>query len=134
MQTSLEERLKFDLLISMRAKDVERRDTLRVIIGEIPRLNKKVGENPTDEDIIKILRKLQKNEKLVIGGNETTPFLKIVEQYLPKMMSREEILEYISTNVDFTTFKNKMQAMGLIMKKLKGKADGNIVKDVLLSV
>lgn len=135
METSLLElRLKTDLHLAMKTKDVERRDTLRVIIGEISRLNKKVGEEATEEEVIGILRKLRKNEKLVIGDGEPTIFLKIVEHYLPKMLSREEIFEYIKTNVDFTIFKNKMQAMGSIMKELKGKADGNLVKDVLLSI
>lgn len=135
METSLLElRLKAELHLAMKIKDVENRDTLRVIIGEIPRLNKKVGEEATEEEVIGILRKLWKNEKLVIGDGEPTIFLKIVERYLPKMLSREEILKYINTNIDFTTFKNKMQAMGSIMKELKGKADGNLVKDVLLSV
>ena len=132
--SSLELRLKAKLHLAMKIKDVESRNTLRVIIGEISRLNKKVGEEATEEEVIKILRKLQKNEKLVIGDGEPTIFLKIVEHYLPKMLSREEIFEHINNNVDFTIFKNKMQAMGSIMKELKGKADGNLVKDVLLSI
>ena len=122
--------LKEDLKIAMKIKDVNKRNTLRVILGELSRLNNKEA---TDEEIVKVLRKLQKNEKLVIGPGKPTAFLKIVEFYLPKQMSKEEILEYVLT-MDLTGFKNKLQAIGIIMKILKGNVNGQDVKEVLLSL
>ena len=122
--------LKEDLKIAMKTKDVNKRNTLRVILGELSRLNNKEA---TDEEIVKVLRKLQKNEKLVIGPGKPTAFLKIVEFYLPKQMSKEEILEYVLT-MDLTGFKNKLQAIGIIMKILKGNVNGQDVKEVLLSL
>ena len=122
--------LKEDLKLAMKMKNVNKRDALRVILGELSRLDNKEA---TDEEIIKVLKKLQKNEKLVIGPGKPTAFLKVVESYLPERMSKEEILKYVLT-IDLTKFKNKLQAMGLIMKGLKGNVDGQDVKNVLLSL
>ncbi|MGA8178988.1 MAG: hypothetical protein WB792_02945 [Desulfobacterales bacterium] len=55
----------------------------------------------------------------------------MIESYLPKMAAEEEISAWIRQNVDFSKFKNKMQAMGAIMKHFGASADGNIVKEIL---
>ena len=131
---TLHEKLKSDLKVSMKEGDAVKTEALRVVIGEFPRLNKKAGELPTDEDVLKILKSLQKNEMVMLEsqGYETSSYLQIIESYLPKMMTKEEIVEFIgASNIDMSKFKNKMQAMGPIMKELKGKADGNLVKEVL---
>ena len=57
--------------------------------------------------------------------------LKVIEHYLPKMATEEEILAWIQQNIDFSQFKNKMQAMGLIMKHFGATADGNFVKKII---
>jgi len=128
-----ETQLRVALKLAMMTNDQDRKDAIRVILGEIPRLNKKAGEEATEEEMIGILRKLRKNELQVIGDGKPTTFLEIVEFYLPQMMSKDEIFKHITDNVDLSQFKNKMQAMGPIMKDLKGKADGNDVKEVLMS-
>jgi hypothetical protein len=38
---------------------------------------------------------------------------------------------WVEQNIDFAEFKNKMQAMGLIMKHFGATADGNTVKKIL---
>ena len=134
MLSLIEMQLRVALKIAMKVNDQERKDAIRVILGEIPRLNKKAGEDATEEEMVGILRKLQKNEKQVLKEGETSIFLNIVSFYLPKMMSKDEIRQHIIDEVDLTVFKNKMQAMGPIMFVLKGKADGNDVKDVLMNI
>ena len=47
------------------------------------------------------------------------------------MATDEEIKMWIEKNIDFSQFKNKMQAMGSIMKHFGSSADGNTVKKVL---
>jgi Glu-tRNA(Gln) amidotransferase subunit E-like FAD-binding protein len=46
-------------------------------------------------------------------------------------MTSQEIIEWISENVTLADFNPKMKAMGNIMKSLKGKADGNMIKTIL---
>lgn len=50
------------------------------------------------------------------------------------MATDEEIITWINQNVDFSKFKNKMQAMGLIMKHFGATADGNTVKKILQKI
>ena len=45
----------------------------------------------------------------------------------------EEIKQWILENIDIDTLKNKMQAMGPIMKQFKG-CDGNFVKNLLIEL
>jgi len=47
------------------------------------------------------------------------------------MATEEDIREWITANIDFSQFKNKMQAMGMIMKHFGATADGNRVKEIL---
>jgi len=104
---------------------------LRVILGEFARLDKK---ELSDDDVLKILKKLLKSEKEVLeqkGQGTESAFIGIVETYLPQMASEAEIYEWIKHNIDFAQFKNKMQAMGSIMKHFGATADGNSVKKIL---
>ena len=47
------------------------------------------------------------------------------------MASETEIAEWIRANIDFGAYRNKMQAMGDIMRHFGNKADGHTVKSVL---
>ena len=50
------------------------------------------------------------------------------------MVSREEIIAWIEGNIDFSHYKNKMQAMAPIMKHFGAAADGNTVKAILQEI
>jgi uncharacterized protein YqeY len=128
---SLQKQIKKDLSAAIKAQDVQRKDALRVILGEFARLDQK---ELSDDDVVKILKKLLKAEKEVLeqkGQGEESAFIGIVEGYLPQMASEAEIQEWIKQNIDFAQFKNKMQAMGSIMKHFGATADGNSVKKIL---
>jgi uncharacterized protein YqeY len=58
-------------------------------------------------------------------------YLNTLKGFLPKMMSEKEIEEWILDKIDLSAYNNPMQAMKSIMKELKGKADGNVVRNVL---
>jgi len=128
---NLQKQIKKDLSAAIKARDAQRKDTLRVILGEFARLDKK---ELSDDDVLKILKKLLKSEKEVLeqkGQGTESAFIGIVETYLPQMASEAEIYEWIKHNIDFAQFKNKMQAMGSIMKHFGATADGNSVKKIL---
>jgi len=129
----LQAQLKEDLKVAMKEKDEEKKSILRVIMGEFGRLDKK--EIPDDE-VIQIIKKLVKAEKEVLSqsGEETNRFVAVAEGYLPKMASEEEIAQWVAANIDFSQFKNKMQAMKPIMAHFGASADGNLVKKVLQSL
>jgi len=128
---NLQNQMKKDLSAAIKAKDEKKKDALRVILGEFGRLDKK---ELSDDEIVKILKKLMKTEKEVLeqkGESADSAFIKVIENYLPKMATEEEITAWIHQNIDFSQFKNKMQAMGLIMNHFGATADGNFVKKII---
>jgi len=127
----LQDKMKKDLMEAMKAKDADRKEVLRVIMGEFGRQDKK---EISDADVIKIVKKLVKSEKEVLehsGASELSPFITIAESYLPQLAGEEEIRSWVSENIDFAQFNNKMQAMKPIMEHFGSNADGNLVKKVL---
>jgi len=127
----LQEKIKNDLKAAMKTGDTIRKDTIRIAMGEFGRLEKK---ELSDEEVIKVLKKLIKSERETLekkGDREDSEFIRVIEEYLPKQASDEEIRLWIDQNVDFTAFKSKMQAMGPIMKHFGTAADGNTVKKIL---
>ena len=143
---SLHDKIKLDLKNAMLLKRNEIRDTIRVIMGEYPKLTVpitlesgkksfrvKKAEEITDDDLLGIIRGLVKSEKTVLElqKKETSPYLQVLETYLPRMASREEVLAWIKENIDFADYKSPMQAMGTVMKHFGRLADGNMVKSML---
>jgi uncharacterized protein YqeY len=127
----LQGQLKQDLAAAMKAKDEEKKSILRVILGELGRQSQK---EIADGEVIKIIKKLIKSEKEVLaqsGGGETDRFIEVAESYLPRMAGEEEIRTWIGATIDFSAYKNKMQAMGPIMQHFGDRADGATVKKVL---
>lgn len=146
MSLSLHEKIKQDLKRSMLNKDHEVKNTLRLIMAEYPGLTvpitlesgkkttrPKKAEEITDDDIIGIIQKLVKSENTVLEAKkqETSDYLEILETYLPRMATQEEIVVWIKDNIDYTEFKSPMQAMGPIMKHFGKLADGKLVKQIL---
>ena len=63
---------------------------------------------------------------------KTEAEIEIVERYLPKQLSVEELKEVIATvaeKIGATTQKEFGKLMGAVMQELKGKADGNAIKE-----
>ncbi len=146
MQVPLLNKLKDDLKKAMLGKNNQVRDTIRIIMGEYPSLTVpltlesgkkttrvKKPEEITNDDLLGIMRRLVKSEKTVleIKKKNSSDYLIILESYLPKMATKEEITVWITENIDFPEFKNSMQAMGTIMKHFGKLADGNLVKQIL---
>lgn len=127
----LQEQIKKDLTLAIKSKAEKQKDALRVILGEMGRLEKKEF---SDDEVVKILKKLLKAEKEVLekkGEKEDSEFVRVVERYLPKMAGETEIRSWIEQHIDFSQFKSKMQAMGPIMKHFGSTAEGDTVKKIL---
>ena len=127
----LQEQIKKDLMAAMKARDEEKKSVLRIIMGEFGRQAQK---ELRDDAVIAILKKMIKSEKEVLdrkGEGENSRYIEVIEAYLPRMASEQEIATWITGNIDFAQFKNKMQAMGKIMGHFGAAADGNAVKKVL---
>ena len=126
----LQEKIQQDLRASMKAKTEAKTSALRVLIGEFQRQPKK---ELTDTDVLSIIRKLIKSESemLATTGKNTSEYLEVLDGYMPKQPSEDEIRRWIQDNITLSEFKNKMQAMRPIMTHFSGAVDGTIVKKIL---
>jgi len=130
--------------VAMFKNDNFTRDCLRMIVSDIK--NQTVNANPqkeiTDDVCLKILQKSAKTHKDSIEQFKSAgrielvekeeEELKIIESFLPKLLSEDEtktIIENILKNIEATK-KN----MGLIMKQLPNEVDKKIASKILNSL
>ncbi len=128
---TIQQTIKKDLAAAMKARDEATKNALRVIMGEFARAE---GKELADDEAVRILKKLAKSERETIEQRESagdTEYLQIIESYLPRTAGEAEIRAWIGANIDFSQFKNKMQAMRPIMAHFGANADGETVKQIL---
>ena len=126
----------------MKAKDKETLAVLRMIKTAVQaaEIDKKEELNAEEELTILAREAKQRRESLAefvkAGRDElvakTEAEIEIVERYLPKQLSVEEVKEVIATvaeKIGATTQKEFGKLMGAVMQELKGKADGNVIKE-----
>ncbi len=149
---SLEEKVMADLKPAMLAKDEKALRSLRAIKAAIINLKTSEGFGGTikEDDEIKLLQKLvkQRKESLEIYEKQSRNDLAekekeeitIIEKFLPKQMSEEELKNVISKIITETGASSQAdmgKVMGMANKQLGGKADGKtiaaIVKEILAS-
>ena len=139
---SLKEILNNDIKTAMKAKDKETLAVLRMIKTAVQaaEIDKKEELNAEEELTILAREAKQRRESLAefvkAGRDElvakTETEIEIVERYLPKQLSVEEVKEVIATvaeKIGATTQKEFGKLMGAVMQELKGKADGNVIKE-----
>ncbi|MFZ0131254.1 MAG: GatB/YqeY domain-containing protein [Desulfobacterales bacterium] len=146
---SLLEKIRQDLKTAMLNKHQGVRDALRQIISEFPSLTVpielesgkkttrlKKPEEIADDDILGIIRKLVKSEKIVLEAKKETSsdYLETLERYLPRAATREEIAAWIKENIDLADYKSPLQAVGPVMKHFGKLADGALVKEILQEI
>ncbi len=144
----LHEQIKGKIKEAMLAKDALTLKALRAMVAaftnELVAKNKKPNEFLRDEEVLVVITRLAKQRKDSIDqyrkGNredlvkEEQDELNILETYLPKMMGKEEVSKIAQAKkmeLNITDAKEKGKLMQAIMKDLKGKADGMIVKEVV---
>ena len=139
---SLKDTLNNDIKTAMKAKDKETLAVLRMIKTAVQaaEIDKKEELNAEEELTILAREAKQRRESLAefvkAGRDElvakTEAEIEIVERYLPKQLSVEEVKEVIATvaeKIGATTQKEFGKLMGAVMQELKGKADGNVIKE-----
>ena len=138
------EHVSNDIKEAMKAKDKVRLEALRNIKKVFLEAKTAPGANDTlaDADALKIIMKLVKQ------GKESGELYKqsgrqdladaefaqvaVFEQYLPKMMSSEELeaaLKEIIAEVGASSMKDMGKVMGIASKKLAGKAEGKAISE-----
>ncbi len=142
---NLKEKINNDLKESMKSGDKIRLETVRSIRALILEFEKSgAGRELNEEDGLKMLTAAAKKRKESIEqfrnakrddlADKEELELKIIEEYLPKQLTQEEILEEIKKIANEVGAKGKEdfpKVMPVAAKSLKGKADGKVIRELL---
>jgi len=146
---SLTTQIDQDIKQAMLAKEADKLRALRAIKAALllARTEKGAAEEVTPEGEIKVLQKLSKQRKESADIYKTqnrddlytieTDELQVIESYLPKQMSKEEVEVYLKdliSRVGATSVKDMGKVMGAANKELGGKADGRTISEVVKSL
>jgi len=135
-----------DIKQAMLAKNADKLRGLRAIKSALllAQTEKGAAEEVTPETEIKVLQKLVKQRKESAEIYKTqnrddlyqieVEELEVIEAYLPKQMSHEEVETYLKgliARVGATSVKDMGKVMGAANKELAGKADGRTVSELV---
>ena len=140
---SLEEQIERDFIEAYKSKD-KSLETLKMLKSAIKNAEIEKREKLTDEEIVQLLQKEKKQRKESIEEfkkgkrmdlAEKEEFeIKVVERYLPKQMSDEEIKKIVLKAIEESNAKGPQdtgKVMGVVMSELKGKAEGQKVAEIV---
>ena len=140
----LQEQLLADLQQAMRDKDERRRSTLRMVRSAVKNAEIAKRKPLGDEDVLSVMQKeaKQRRESIEEYKKANRPDLvqveqeelEIIESYLPKQMSVEEVREVarqVVTEVGAAGPKDIGKVMPVIMARLQGRADGRTVNQAV---
>ena len=139
----LKEKLMEDLKEAMRSKNEIKKNTVQMVRAAILQIEKDKVIQVEDDKILEIIAKEVKSKRDALKDfekaerqdliDQTNQEIEVLQQYLPKQLSREEIkveLEKIIVEVGATSIKD----IGAIMKEAKAKmgasADGKTINEV----
>ncbi|PIR76756.1 MAG: hypothetical protein COU32_00360 [Candidatus Magasanikbacteria bacterium CG10_big_fil_rev_8_21_14_0_10_42_10] len=141
---SLQEQVQTDMISAMKAKDTERVRVLRNAMAAIKNRMIEKGDAFVEQDVSDVLATQVKQLKdanidFEAGGREdlvaqNSADIAILETYLPEQMSNEDLERIVSETlqeIGATSPQDIGKAMGSIMKKVQGQADGTRVKEVV---
>ncbi len=145
---SLKEKLNADFKEAMKAKDKVRKDTISFVRAAIKQVEVDTREEVDDQGVASILAKQVKMRKDAIkdfeaGGRddmvqEYLAEVEILMEYMPQQLTDEELTVIVretagDLGIEEGSGKASMgKLMGPVMGKVKGLADGNDVKNIVL--
>jgi len=147
----LHEQIKNNIKEAMLAKDSIRLEVMRGLVTAFMNELVATGKTPqdmlTDEQAITVITRLAKQRKDSIeqfkkGNREDLVKveegqLAILETYLPKLMEKSEVEKIAKSKKEelgINDITKKGMLMSALMKDLKGKADGTLVKEIVDSL
>lgn len=143
----LKDDLMADLKDAMKEKNVIKKNTVQMVRAAILQIEKDKGIVCDDAKIIDIIAKEVKSKKDAIEEfkkgdrqdliDQTNEEIKVLEVYLPKQLSKEELTEEIK-KVIADLGASSMKDMGPVMKEAKNRigaaSDGRAINEVVKSL
>jgi len=139
----LKDRIASDLKEAMKARDQIRLDTLRSALSGFTYKRSEAGQELTDADELDVVRRLvkQRGDSLAEFEKAARPELAAKERaereillaYLPQQKSEAEVREIVQSVLAELPPENRNQGavMKVAMPRLKGLADGNLVRRIV---
>jgi hypothetical protein len=144
---SLLETLRKDMFSATKDGNTTKADIIKMAIAAIKNAEIEKGEVLDDKETVKVLRKEVKKIQDSIAQFTTmgrqdlvdreTKQLEVLQEYLPKQMSEEEIKKVVKAKIvelEAEGMKDFGKVMGVVMKELAEQAEGGIVKDIIESL
>ena len=142
---SLIDTFRKDMISATKDGNTDKLDILKLALASMINAQKAASEELKDVDFEKILKKEVKKVKdsieqfSAIGrmelANREKRQLEVLESYLPKEMPSEDIAKIVKriiSEIKPEGSKDMGRVMGVVMKEVAGKADGNVVKEIVL--
>lgn len=137
--------VRSDMVKAMKAGEKDTKDTLSLLLAALKNkaIDKRSDLTPEEETQVVLKEIKQTRETLELTPADRTDIIKecrhrlsVLEQYAPKMMDADEIEAVISETlaelgIDAPAGKDKGRIMKTLMPKVKGKADGKLVNELL---
>jgi len=137
------EKIKEDMYAAMKSKDKVKATILRSLLSNLKKIEIEKKEPIAEPEYLSIVKKMVKQLKESIDvysqagrtelAEKEKSELSIIEAYLPKQFSEEEILELIKNIISEISAKNISdigKVMAIVMKKGGGKVDGGIANRI----
>ena len=137
---SIKETLAQDLKLSMKEKDLIRKNTVQSIRAAILQVEKDNLTELDDEAIIDVIAKELKKRKDVLPDYEKSGREELITQlnreieivmgYLPSQLSEDELDEIVVKAISETgasSMKDMGAVMAAVMPKVRGRADGRMI-------
>ena len=137
--------IRKEMMTAMKNKDKERKESLSMLLSALKnaQIDKREDLTEAEENTIIAKEIKQTKETLEMTPADRTDIIEecekriaVLEQYAPKMMDEAEIKEVIAgvlsgLGIDAPTPKDKGRIMKELMPKVKGKADGKLVNEIV---
>jgi uncharacterized protein YqeY len=139
----IKDQISADLKEAMRARDQVRLDALRSVLSAFTYRRVEAGHDLTDEEQLAVVSKQvkQRNDSITEYQKANRQDLvdkealerDILAKYLPEQMSADAVREIVQKAIGGLPEggRNQGAVMKVVMPQLKGKADGNIVRQVV---
>ena len=123
---SLIEEIDDELKDAMRARDAERRDTLRLILNALKNSEKELQRPLSEEEELQVLQRERKRRE--------ERELEVLEEFMPEPLSEDEIDEIVDdviAEVGATSMADLGRVMADVMPQIAGRADGSQVSQIV---
>ena len=142
MRMSIKDQITSDMKEAMKARDQVRLDTLRSVVSAFNYKRIEAGADLSEPDQLAVVQRLVKQrtdsiEQFTKAGrtelaDRETHEREILQKYLPTQLGPDEVRTVVREALAGLPADGRTQAalMKIVMPKLKGLADGNIVRQV----